>query len=250
MAFLETVKRGLLVLVLGLSLCACLSNSSRVRPEDNVPTGGESDGEWAAGATFEGEASWYGEKFHGRLTANGETFDMNALSAAHKTLPLGSTIRVTNLANDRSVDVRVNDRGPYAGGRVLDLSKAAADRLGFLNQGTARVRAELLDVGDNAYAKQGVVAEHGDDAASEPSDSSLETPEDGETAGKRIRIGPYSSRWKAERIFYYLRGRYESAEIYSKNEEFYVFIGPFTTEDVRREIFSDLDREGYDPVLD
>ncbi|STZ77164.1 septal ring lytic transglycosylase RlpA family protein [Bergeriella denitrificans] len=89
-----------------------------------------------------GNASWYGPGFHGRKTASGERYNMNALTAAHRTLPLGSTVKVTNTRNGRSVIVRVNDRGPFHGNRVLDLSKAAAARLGFVNQGTAHVKIE------------------------------------------------------------------------------------------------------------
>lgn len=89
-----------------------------------------------------GVASWYGPGFHGRLTANGEVYDQHTLSAAHPTLPLPSYVRVTNLANDRSVTVRVNDRGPFAHDRIIDLSKRAADVLDFRNDGVARVRVE------------------------------------------------------------------------------------------------------------
>ena len=91
-----------------------------------------------------GIASWYGPNFHGKKTANGEIFDQNAVSAAHKTIPLPSIVRVTNLDNGRSVVVRVNDRGPYAKSRIIDMSKRAAELLGFKDQGTARVRVELL----------------------------------------------------------------------------------------------------------
>lgn len=91
-----------------------------------------------------GTASWYGPGFHGRTTANGETFDMHALTAAHPTLPLHSTVRVTNLDNHRSVTVRVNDRGPYAGGRVIDLSAKAAKVLGFYDRGLARVKVDYV----------------------------------------------------------------------------------------------------------
>ncbi len=91
-----------------------------------------------------GVASWYGAKFHGRSTANGEVFDMNAISAAHTTLPLPSIVRVTNLENGRSLTVRVNDRGPFVDGRIIDLSRAAARALGFEQAGTARVRVRYL----------------------------------------------------------------------------------------------------------
>lgn len=91
-----------------------------------------------------GHASWYGRKFHGRLTAIGEVYDMYAMSAAHPTLPLPSYVRVTNVANGRSVIVRVNDRGPFLRGRLIDLSYAAAHRLGYINAGSAEVEVELL----------------------------------------------------------------------------------------------------------
>lgn len=98
----------------------------------------------ARGFSETGIASWYGEKFHGHLTSNGETYDMYAMSAAHKTLPLPTYVRVTNLNNDRSVVVRVNDRGPFHGDRIIDLSYVAAYKLGFLATGTAPVRIEAL----------------------------------------------------------------------------------------------------------
>lgn len=87
-----------------------------------------------------GTASWYGPGFHGRETASGERFDQNGLTAAHRTLPLGTRAVVTNLENGRSVEVEINDRGPYAGNRVVDLSRGAAARLGMLDDGLARVR--------------------------------------------------------------------------------------------------------------
>jgi rare lipoprotein A len=91
-----------------------------------------------------GIASWYGQEFHGRSTANGETFDMNAVTAAHKTLPLPSLVRVTNLENGRSIIVRVNDRGPFAHGRIIDVSRRAAQLLGFEREGTTKARVEIL----------------------------------------------------------------------------------------------------------
>jgi len=91
-----------------------------------------------------GIASWYGPGFHGKLTANGETYDQNALTAAHKTLPMPSIVQVTNLDNGRSIKVTVNDRGPYAFGRVIDMSRRGAQLLGFHRKGTARVRVKVL----------------------------------------------------------------------------------------------------------
>ncbi len=92
-----------------------------------------------------GKASWYGKYFQGRETASGEQYDMNGLTCAHRTLPLGSLIRVTNLRNHKSVVVRVNDRGPFPATRVIDLSFAAANFLGFSGKGTAPVRLEMVN---------------------------------------------------------------------------------------------------------
>jgi rare lipoprotein A len=91
-----------------------------------------------------GQASWYGSWHHGRKTASGATFDMNEMTAAHRTLPLGTQVRVTNLDNGYSVEVRINDRGPYVGTRVIDLSREAARRLRMEHEGIAPVRIEEL----------------------------------------------------------------------------------------------------------
>jgi rare lipoprotein A len=97
-----------------------------------------------AQAVASGEASWYGPGFHGRTTANGEVFNQNELTAAHPNLPFGTQVKVTNMNNGRSVVVRINDRGPYAGGRIIDLSAAAARVLGLITSGVAPVQLEIL----------------------------------------------------------------------------------------------------------
>ena len=97
-----------------------------------------------------GTASWYGSDFHGLPTANGEVFDKELITAAHPTLPLPSIVRVTNLENGRSIDVRVNDRGPFIGDRLIDLSQAAARKLGYEDQGLARVEVQFLALADDA----------------------------------------------------------------------------------------------------
>jgi len=129
-----------------------------IEPGQPVPKGG---GTYRVGAPYsilgrtyvpaedphyraEGTASWYGEDFHGRLTANGEIYDMNSLSAAHTTMPIPSYARVTNLSNNRSVIVRVNDRGPYHSDRIMDVSLKAAVLLGFYGSGLAPVRVEYV----------------------------------------------------------------------------------------------------------
>ena len=102
---------------------------------------------------IKGISSFYAEDFHGKLTANGEVYDMYGLTAAHKTMPLNTICRVTNLANDKSLILRINDRGPYIKGRILDCSYGAAKKLDFINQGTTKVKIEVIEWGDNKYMK-------------------------------------------------------------------------------------------------
>ena len=112
----------------------------------------------AVGATEEGWASWYGHPYHGRRTSSGEIYDMEQLTAAHRTLPLGTRVRVENLSNGRDVEVRINDRGPFVENRIIDLSNAAARRIQMLGPGTARVRLHVTGLpeapADGFYAVQ------------------------------------------------------------------------------------------------
>jgi rare lipoprotein A len=122
------------VVALTATLNGCATTRSPVGTRSAVPPG-----------TVEtGEASWYGERHQGRRTANGEPFDMYRLTAAHPALPLGTKVLVTNLQNGRSVQVRVNDRGPTVAGRIIDLSYAAAQRLGAIGAGTIPVSVRVL----------------------------------------------------------------------------------------------------------
>lgn len=129
----RTIRRhwycGLAVLTAALPACA-----TGPRPGEPVPAG------WSQTGT----ASWYGRPFHGRQTANGETYDMEAMTAAHKRLPFGSVVRVENLDNGRVTEVRINDRGPFVGNRIIDLSRRAARVVGMIGAGTARVRLTLV----------------------------------------------------------------------------------------------------------
>ena len=102
-----------------------------------------------AGSEIIGYASYYGKKFHGRKTANGEIFDMYGKTAAHRSFRFGTVLRVTNLDNDKSVVVKVNDRGPFVAGRILDLSYGAAKELDMIASGVAKVRIKILKLGDN-----------------------------------------------------------------------------------------------------
>ena len=100
-----------------------------------------------------GIASYYGKKFHKKRTANGEIFNMYKVSAAHKSYPLGTKVRVTNLENGKSIKLVINDRGPFVKGRIIDLSYKAARKLDFVNQGTTKVRIDVIRLGDNKYYK-------------------------------------------------------------------------------------------------
>ena len=100
-----------------------------------------------------GIASYYGKKFHKKRTANGEIFNMYKVSAAHKSYPLGTKVRVTNLENGKSIKLVINDRGPFVKGRIIDLSYKAARKLDFVNQGTTKVRINVIRLGDNKYYK-------------------------------------------------------------------------------------------------
>ena len=103
------------------------------------------------GEVIRGVSSWYGPNFHGKLTANGEVYDQYGVTAAHKTLPLGTVARVTNIDNGKSIILRINDRGPYVGDRILDCSYGAAIKLGFKDLGTANVEIKIIELGDGVY---------------------------------------------------------------------------------------------------
>ena len=114
------------------------------KPETKPGARPELKPEPGSGGGQTGEASWYGEPHHGRTTASGETYDMNQLTAAHRTLPLGMRVLVTNIKNGRAVEVRINDRGPTIEGRIIDLSYAAARELGAVSGGTIPVRLRVI----------------------------------------------------------------------------------------------------------
>ena len=107
-----------------------------------------------------GKASFYADKFEGSPTASGEKYKHSRLTAAHKSLPFGTKVRVTNIANNQSVEVVINDRGPYVDGRIIDLSKSAAEKLDFINQGITEVKVEVIDAGDGKQKNLPVTVEH------------------------------------------------------------------------------------------
>lgn len=128
-----------------LALLAC--GGARSAPDDaSSPPEPPADAaeEWKVVSTERGKAAWYGGRFHGRKTASGEPFDKNALTAAHKTLPFDTMVRVRNLENGKTVIVRITDRGPYGKGRIIDMSEAAAKKLDMIERGVVKVEVEVL----------------------------------------------------------------------------------------------------------
>ena len=137
-----------LLLTLGLISCASSNNISN---SDPVITQKEP---FVVGDIQYGISSYYAEKFHGKKTANGEIYDMYGISGAHKTLPLNSVVKVTNLENNKVLVMRVNDRGPFIKDRIFDCSYGAAVKLEFISTGTAIVKVEVLEIGNNLYKKE------------------------------------------------------------------------------------------------
>jgi rare lipoprotein A (peptidoglycan hydrolase) len=147
---MRQLSKSLVLIVLNaaviISFLGCTASPKFRRGTVERPT---SKGPTADYGYQTGMASYYGSEFHGRSTSSGETFDMHALTAAHQTLPLGTIIRVTHLGNHKSVVVKVNDRGPFVGDRILDLSYGAARQLGMIQEGVARVRIDILQLGED-----------------------------------------------------------------------------------------------------
>jgi rare lipoprotein A len=133
--------------VAGLALAGCAKKHQRTA----APPPPSSSPRAASGET--GLASWYGHPYHGRPAANGEIYDMEGFTAAHRTLPFGTWVRVVNLTNDKTVDVRITDRGPFVENRIIDLSHAAAGAIGLIGPGVARVRLDILSAPATAAAQ-------------------------------------------------------------------------------------------------
>lgn len=156
------LSTGCLLLGLGLAGCTTAELATHTAKELQKPAPSQQIGDYKVGNPYQiagvwyypkadysydqtGVGSWYGPGFHGKRTANGETYDENAMTAAHPTLPMPSIVRVSNLENGRSIVVRINDRGPFKNGRLIDMSKRGAALLGFQQQGTAKVRVQVLE---------------------------------------------------------------------------------------------------------
>lgn len=176
-----------------------------------------------------GIASWYGQKFHGRRTSSGETYDMYLMTAAHKNLPLPTYAQVTSLENGRSIIVKVNDRGPFHQNRIIDLSYAGASKLGVLARGTAMVEVRAIDPGQSAPAPI--------------------RPDTSHLPNIYLQVGAFSSRTNAQRLSQRLDGLVQHTvriqQTHNNGREFFrVQIGPLATVEVADTISTQLNRQG------
>ena len=183
-----------------------------------------------------GVASWYGKKFHGQRTASGETYDMYAMSAAHTTLPIPSYARVTRVATGRSVIVRINDRGPFHPGRMIDLSYAAALKLGFVHLGSAEVELESIEPGQAETPPQQAAAPTPSAAA--PTEQALAAPE--QAAAVYVQVGAFSSRDNAENLRSRLEGEFgwlkDTVQVLAIGNLWRLHVGPYRTHDDARSV--------------
>lgn len=186
-----------------------------------------------------GLASWYGEDFHGKQTANGEIYDMYAMTAAHKTLPFNTYVGVNNLENGRKLKVRINDRGPFVRGRIIDLSYTAADKLGIVGPGTARVKIVAL----------GLVT----DPTQKKDEPKSYDPVDYRKGNFTFQVGAFLERQNAERLEAKLAKTYTNAHIatyHSGDKTFYrVRVGKFNDLKKTVEYEKKLIADGYDPMI-
>jgi rare lipoprotein A len=189
-----------------------------------------------------GKASFYADKFEGSPTASGEKYRSSKLTAAHKTLPFGTRIRVTNLSNNESVEVVVNDRGPYVENRVIDLSKAAAEKLGFVNQGLADIRLEVIDAGDGKTSDPAKTIDHVSVDEKEFYDLEIERLN---PKGFGIQIGTYQELVNLMRLSDNLKNSYKKkvavqVKILNGVKYYTIILGQFSTrskaEDFRNQI--------------
>jgi len=174
------------------------------------------------GWTERGEASWYGFPFHGKRTASGERFDMHMMTAAHRELPMGTVLEVRNLDNDRRVQVRINDRGPFVRGRILDLSFAAATELDMVRTGTAEIELRVIEMG-----------------ALPPSPSAVLT----------VQVGAFQDRDRADALLARITRDFADARIEESLPWFRVRVGTFADVGAARELQARLLRKGFRSIV-
>ncbi|HXM15364.1 MAG TPA: septal ring lytic transglycosylase RlpA family protein [Candidatus Eremiobacteraceae bacterium] len=195
------------------------------RPAASSPAAGTPKPHEGGNVYEEGKASWYGAPFHGRQASNGETYDMYKFTAAHRTLPFNTMVRVTNVTNGKSTTVRITDRGPFVDNRIIDLSYAAAKQIESIGPGVVTVQLEIL-------------------SAIDPNEGTF-----------TIQVGAFHDRGNAERLQARLKAAYPSVEIQSfdspKGESFYrVHVGKISGEDAAKRMSEELHaREGVKPLI-
>ena len=208
-----------------------------------------------------GLASWYGQKFHGHLTSNGETYNMFAMSAAHKTLPLPSYVRVTNLENNRQAIVRVNDRGPFHDNRIIDLSYAAAVKLGYQSKGTAKVKLEVIHFDENnnvtvgnkptvTYDEYLGIAVVPTTTAAQDSDedtaSNTNVSSQSDEPAIYIQVAALSDAQKAKSISNVLSALYQIPAHLPVSDNIYKLqLGPIFEDAIASEVLEQLKQNGY-----
>ena len=194
-----------------------------------------------------GIASWYGRKFHGQKTSIGETYDMYAMTAAHPTLPLPSYARVTNVGTGKSVVVRVNDRGPFLHGRIIDLSYAAAQRVGIASKGSGEVEVEAIIPGDRAILTAAAplppvaaATPAGSSATPLPSAEMPPAPISRDTGGFAVQLGAFQNFTNAQTFLAHVQTQLASAQVEPKVREangmFRVYVGPYPDRDEARRV--------------
>jgi rare lipoprotein A len=182
-----------------------------------------------------GTASWYGNEFKGKPTANGEPFDPEALTAAHKTLPLGTIVAVKNLDNGKSVNLKINDRGPFVHGRIIDCSKKGARELGFLGQGTAEVKIEIVKVGKGRTGKSPTQVIDGSDKALDGSYT--------------IQAGAFKEKDNAEKFKDTLNKKFGDSYVVKFQDFYRVRVGHFKNENEAAKTLNLIAQSGSEGFL-
>jgi rare lipoprotein A len=266
---ISVLSKGIIFVFSALLLAACAS--SPPRQTANTPKGGT----YKVGKPYKvantwyypkedptydrtGMASWYGPGFHGKRTANGEIYDMNDLTAAHTTLPMPSYVRVTNLENGRSMVLRVNDRGPFAKNRIIDVSRRAAQLLGFERQGTARVRVQAVAPdGSLLYQAKSAPTEIGPAVAAAPVDkvevAALEGMANDAAPAKTellfVQAGAFATYSNAERLARQLTGlaAVQLSLVHSGDQRLYrVRLGPLASQAKADDVLNQVLALGHD----
>lgn len=198
-----------------------------------------------SGQSQTGKASFYADKFEGHSTASGEKYKHNKLTAAHKTLPFGTVVRVTNLANGNTVEVMINDRGPYVDGRIIDLSKSAAEKLAFTNLGVTDVKVEVVDAGDGKSKSQPVTIDNVSVDEDEYYDFEIASFK---PKGFGVQIGTYQELVNLLRLSENLKGSYKKkvtvqVKILNGVKFYSLIIGPFSTRQKAESFHNDVKKK-------